>query len=257
MKTFKSHPRSLRPRSRAEKSDKEDDPFRSGRWKNKEDHGDNAIAPVSACLFAPIAFLSFLSTNCIRIFLDTLLQASSHLILFDTMAQRDPPMVWGDDDGNLERCRRFLFSDPVYPGLGWVGIQHLGHGGYGQAGLWAQQDMPGNIIDFMVVKEAISYDEERGNSFSNPGNWVGSMPREAYIQRRLTLDIPAHVVQYRSHSVGRPRATYRIYMDYASKGSMHGLMVSQRWHEMVQLDDDDDYDDPPMPVWHRSETRSA
>lgn len=118
----------------------------------------------------------------------------------------------------------------------WVGMETLGVGGNGVAGLWVRQDDAGNIIDRMVCKRIYwgdSYDRQ-------PNYWVGQQhlpiyrpkagqvagtrmehqhPREAYMHE--TLPDAENIVGYRGYSKQPELKTIRIFLDYCSHGNLN------------------------------------
>lgn len=103
-------------------------------------------------------------------------------------------------------------------------MRHLGAGANGRAGLWLQHDHRGMIRRRMVVKEtAFSYQID----YLNPYHWISNLPREAYVQSKLTN--ADDIVRYMSWTDYRARWQYRMYLEYCPYGDLKGFIKD--WDE--------------------------
>ena len=122
---------------------------------------------------------------------------------------------------------------PTADGLYWTGSKYLGHGGFGQVGLWLCQDVHGAIVDRMVVKENALSANRPQPGFADPRNWVNRLPREGFIQKLLTeRNRNGHHVGFRGARYWRAGRRedqpekYRLYMEFSPFGSLIELFNS-------------------------------
>jgi hypothetical protein len=105
---------------------------------------------------------------------------------------------------------------------GWKGIKLLGQGTYGWAGLWVKTDRTRNIIDRMVVKEALPED------WDDSRQWRNKLPREIDIHKkidkqRLGRGSPAfrHLIRHRGYRLMMRQQRYRLFLDLYESGDLY------------------------------------
>ncbi|EUC43470.1 hypothetical protein COCMIDRAFT_28065 [Bipolaris oryzae ATCC 44560] len=140
----------------------------------------------------------------------------------------------------------WLSTEPHMPlpsdGSQWHGVQVLGIGGYGAAGLWVQTDTTGCIRDKMVIKEAKPF---TASQWRDPKNWRDRLPREIRIhelveeRRSIEPDSCCHLIRSRGHRLWMQSRRYRLYLDFYPGGDLRRAMknYAQNWTR-----NEDDFD---------------
>lgn len=149
-----------------------------------------------------------------------------------------PPLPWpyepdlpDVETGAISRRRQntFLETEPHLSDeeTNWHGVQYLGSGSYGAAGLWCEVDSRGNVIDRMVVKDIAAAPRAW---WRDPKYWRDRLPKEIAIHRRIESrreiepDACRNIIRYRGHRMLMSKRRYRLYTDYASGGDLLNAM---------------------------------
>lgn len=137
----------------------------------------------------------------------------------------------------------------------WHGAKFLGHGSYGAVGLWCKVDEHWNIVDRMVVKDHAAMSR---NNWRDPNNWRDRLPREVAIHQRIESRRAAepeafeYIVKCRGHRLLTSKRRFRLYLDFASGGSIGPTVekYDKRWNDIASDKIDTEKCLPEAFIWY-------